>query len=147
MIDHMIANCLGISKQLDQTMSMLATAVEEADKARLLALVEELRSKLRSMNNEMTQIRLGYENRNVTNERIENYRRSVRTAFAKNPQAVYWYEKTLTESFFEVIDEPAVRVAIINEVILQAASRFPNFRQPELWTTLITTKGLMNSKE
>jgi hypothetical protein len=92
---------------------------------------------------QMKETQLSYENRNVTPEKIEKYRKSIRDAFLKSPQASYWYERTLTESFFEMIDGPLLRVAIIKEVELQAKARHKNFVIPELWAKLIATKGLM----
>lgn len=147
MIKSMIANCAGLSSDLDKTLTALANAVDDADKIRLMETVKVLRAKARKLQKSMTELRLGYENREVSSERIEATRRNVRQAFLKNSQVIYWYENTLNESFFAMMEEPALRIALINEVILQATSRWPEFKAPQLWTTLIENQGLMDNKE
>lgn len=143
MINHMIKNFLGISSDLDKTLSMLANSIEDSDKAKLLLVVAQLKERLKSIRSEATELRLETENIGVTAEKLESHRNGIRKEFEKNPQVIYFYEKSMNLKFFQGIRQPDVRVAIITEIVLQAKKRWPEFEPAELWTSIIATQGLL----
>ena len=143
MINHMIKNFLGISSDLDKTLSMLANSIEDSDKAKLLLVVEQLKERLKAIRAEVTELRLRTENVGATAEKLESHRNGIRLEFAKNPQIIYWYEKSMDLKFFQGIRQPDVRVAIVTEVIAQAKNRWPEFEPADIWTSIIATQGLL----
>ena len=144
-LDKLISEASGMSTSLDQTLISLSTALNEKNIDEQKVIVRSLRKQVKELKKNIDDVQLHYLNQGVTTETLNAARNSIVEKFAQSKSAMFWYKDSYNESLFNLISQPAVRVAICKELIRQAEA-YPNDTVPQIWLDIIKNNGLIKGE-
>ena len=146
-IKNLIADGVGVSKELDKTLNQLAKSFESLSSAtereEAEELIKHLRKKLKSLQQTLTDVKLHYENKELDEELLTRTELAIKNRFISNPQIYYWYEENYGVRFFNLVEPAGLRVKIA-EVLIEQCKKHGIEHYPKIWDEVVANLGLMD---